>query len=118
LSEAPTIEEPGCADLRPAAAKQPPSVAVHLIRKTIAQLDDEDGWVPLGRVGHRLAELASDFDPRTYPLRYRNGGSTIRLELQVFLLFLGIPKHREAMAESWLEWPDTLGRPACKCVVR
>lgn len=23
-------------------------------------------WVPLGRVGQRLAELASDFDPRTY----------------------------------------------------
>ena len=66
LPEAPTIEEPGRADLRPAAAKQAPSAAVPLIRKAIAQLDDEEGWVPLGRVGHRLAELASDFDPRTY----------------------------------------------------
>ena len=28
--------------------------------------DDDGGWVPLGRVGQRLAELASDFDPRTY----------------------------------------------------
>src|SRR5216683_91417 len=35
-------------------------------RKAIAQLDDEDGWVPLALVGRRLADLASDFDPRTY----------------------------------------------------
>jgi uncharacterized LabA/DUF88 family protein len=37
-----------------------------LIRTAISQLDDEGGWVPLGRVGQRLAALASDFDPRTY----------------------------------------------------
>jgi hypothetical protein len=29
-------------------------------------MDDEDGWVGLGGVGQRLANLASDFDPRTY----------------------------------------------------
>ena len=29
-------------------------------------MDDEDGWVGLGAVGKRLANLASDFDPRTY----------------------------------------------------
>ena len=66
LPEAPTSEEPERADLRPAAAKQAPSAAAPLIRKAIAQLDDDGGWVPLGRVGQRLAELASDFDPRTY----------------------------------------------------
>ncbi|WP_416379081.1 OST-HTH/LOTUS domain-containing protein [Altererythrobacter sp. H2] len=66
LPEAPTSEEPERADLRPAAAKQAPSTAAPLIRKAIAQLDDDGGWVPLGRVGQRLAELASDFDPRTY----------------------------------------------------
>src|SRR5690348_13513634 len=43
-----------------------PSAAAQLIRTAISQLDDEDGWVPLGRVGKRLAILASDFDTRTY----------------------------------------------------
>jgi uncharacterized LabA/DUF88 family protein len=66
LPEAPTSEEPQCADLRPVAVKQPPSAATPFIRKAIAQLEDEGGWVALGPVGNRLAELASDFDPRTY----------------------------------------------------
>jgi hypothetical protein len=47
-------------------ARKPPSAARELIRTAIGQLDDEDGWVPLGGVGQRLAVLASDFDPRTY----------------------------------------------------
>jgi uncharacterized LabA/DUF88 family protein len=53
---------------RPAEAKplQPPSAAIPLLRKVIAQMDDEDGWVGLGGVGQRLANLAPDFDPRTY----------------------------------------------------
>ena len=29
-------------------------------------MDDENGWVGLGGVGQRLANLAPDFDPRTY----------------------------------------------------
>jgi hypothetical protein len=66
LPEAPTVEEPERADQRPAVARQSPSTAAPLIRKAISQLDDEGGWVGLGRVGQRLAELASDFDPRTY----------------------------------------------------
>ena len=45
---------------------KPPTAAAPLIRTAISQLDDEGGWVPLGRVGQRLAALASDFDPRTY----------------------------------------------------
>ena len=49
-----------------AAAKLPPSAARPLIRKAVSQLDEEGVWVPLGRVGKRLLELASDFDPRTY----------------------------------------------------
>jgi uncharacterized LabA/DUF88 family protein len=66
LPDAPATDEPQRTDLRPAVSKQPPSSAVPLIRKAIAQLDDDGGWVLLGRVGQRLAELASDFDPRTY----------------------------------------------------
>lgn len=54
-----------------AAAKplQQPSAAVPIIRKVIAQMESEDGWVPLGAVGTQLANLASDFDPRTYGFR-------------------------------------------------
>jgi NYN domain/OST-HTH/LOTUS domain len=52
----------------PAEAKslQPPSAATPLLRKAIAQMDDEDGWVHLGGVGQQLNKLFPDFDPRTY----------------------------------------------------
>lgn len=49
-----------------AKALKPPSAATPLIRKAIAQLDDEDGWVTLGAVGTQLSNLTSDFDARTY----------------------------------------------------
>lgn len=54
-----------------AAAKslQRPSAAVPILRKVIDQMDTEDGWVGLGAVGTQLANLASDFDPRTYGFR-------------------------------------------------
>lgn len=48
---------------------QPPSAAVPIIRKVIAQMETEDGWVPLGAVGTQLANMASDFDPRTFGFR-------------------------------------------------
>ena len=32
-------------------------------------METEDGWVGLGVVGQRLANIASDFDPRTYGFR-------------------------------------------------
>jgi uncharacterized LabA/DUF88 family protein len=48
---------------------QPPSAATPMIRKVIAQMDSEDGWVSLGTVGKQLFNLASDFDPRTYGFR-------------------------------------------------
>ena len=32
-------------------------------------MDAEDGWVGLGVLGRRLANIASDFDPRTYGFR-------------------------------------------------
>lgn len=50
----------------PAATKKPPTAAIPLIKTAITQLDDKDGWVPLGGVGNRLAALASDFDARNY----------------------------------------------------
>lgn len=48
---------------------QPASAAVPVLAKAIAQMETEDGWVSLGAVGQRLANIASDFDPRTYGFR-------------------------------------------------
>jgi uncharacterized LabA/DUF88 family protein len=48
---------------------QQPKAATALIRKVIRQMESEDGWVPLGAVGTQLANLVSDFDPRTYGVR-------------------------------------------------
>ena len=48
---------------------QPPSAATPIIKKIITQMESEDGWVPLGEVGKQLANLASDFDPRTFGFR-------------------------------------------------
>lgn len=46
--------------------KEPITDASKLIKKAIAQLDNENGWVSLSSVGKQLSTLASDFDPRTY----------------------------------------------------
>jgi uncharacterized LabA/DUF88 family protein len=51
---------------RAAAKKEPPSKAVPLIRKAMEQAWDDEDWVDLAMVGHRLNHLAPDFDPRTY----------------------------------------------------
>jgi uncharacterized LabA/DUF88 family protein len=48
---------------------QPPDAAIPIINKVIDQMESEDGWVALGEVGKRLANLASDFDPRTFGFR-------------------------------------------------
>src|SRR5262245_57166457 len=48
---------------------QPPDAAAPIIRNVITQMESEDGWVALGEVGRQLANLASDFDPRTYGFR-------------------------------------------------
>jgi len=50
-------------------AQQPTSAAVAILNKAMAQMDTEDGWVGLGAIGRRLANIASDFDPRTYGFR-------------------------------------------------
>src|SRR5919109_1008356 len=45
---------------------QPPAEATPIISRIVAQMESEDGWVTLGAVGTQLANLASDFDPRTF----------------------------------------------------
>ncbi|MBP6767516.1 MAG: NYN domain-containing protein [Reyranella sp.] len=53
----------------PPPSLQPASAAVPILTKAIAQMESEDGWVSLAAVGQRLANIASDFDPRTYGFR-------------------------------------------------
>jgi uncharacterized LabA/DUF88 family protein len=48
---------------------QAPGAAVPILTKAIAQMETEDGWVELRAVGQRLANVASDFDPRSYGFR-------------------------------------------------
>jgi hypothetical protein len=56
-------EEPATTALRPASA------AIPILNKAMAQMETEDGWVGLRVVGQHLANVASDFDPRTYGFR-------------------------------------------------
>ncbi len=65
----PQVQKPDHAEhagIDRARVVQPPSAAAPLIKTAIAQLEDEDGWVSLSGVGHRLAVLAPDFDSRSY----------------------------------------------------
>src|SRR5271170_6146250 len=64
-------DEPAAAPDQGAARKplQPLGAAVEILNKAIAEMETEDGWVGLGVVGQRLANIASDFDPRTYGFR-------------------------------------------------
>ncbi len=45
---------------------EPAEEALAILDRIIADLDQDDGWVYLSNVGSRLANLAPDFDPRTY----------------------------------------------------
>ncbi|KQZ13541.1 Maebl [Mesorhizobium sp. Root554] len=45
---------------------QPPGAATPMIKKVIAQMESEDGWVLLGTVGKQLSNLYADFDSRTF----------------------------------------------------
>lgn len=40
--------------------------AKRILNKIISEIESEDGWVSLSRVGTQLANLVPDFDPRTY----------------------------------------------------
>ena len=50
----------------PRRALRPATDAVPLVGEVIADAEGDDGWAPLDKVGTMLANLASDFDPRTY----------------------------------------------------
>lgn len=65
----PTVAGNGAEPAHASAPLQQPNEATPVIKKVISQMESEDGWVPLGAVGTQLANLASDFDPRTYGFR-------------------------------------------------
>ena len=56
-----------------AAAKskslEPQSAAIPVLKRAMAQIESEDGWVRLDMVGSQLTNLVSDFDARTYGFR-------------------------------------------------
>lgn len=51
---------------KPAKPLQSLAHAKRILNRIISEVESEDGWVTLSHVGHQLANLASDFDPRTY----------------------------------------------------
>ncbi len=66
--------QPRAAQAAPKEGPAPPSAqtpgsAVDILTRAIAQMDSEDGWVGLRALGQRLANVASDFDPRSYGFR-------------------------------------------------
>ncbi|MDC9812976.1 MULTISPECIES: NYN domain-containing protein [Rhizobium] len=63
---APSVVSNGADAVQAASSLRPPSAATPIIKRVIAQMETEDGWIPLGVVGKQLANLASDFDPRTF----------------------------------------------------
>ena len=52
-----------------AKAKKPLEPMAHasrILKRIMAENESDDGWVSLGQLGNLLANLAPDFDPRTY----------------------------------------------------
>lgn len=52
-----------------AKAKKPLEALAHasrILKRIMAENESDDGWVSLGQLGNLLANLAPDFDPRTY----------------------------------------------------
>ncbi len=43
--------------------------AAAILDKIVSEMESDDGWVNLGEAGQQLANLAPDFDPRTYGVK-------------------------------------------------
>jgi uncharacterized LabA/DUF88 family protein len=66
------IADPSSNGDGPIAALKPlqqPTAAAGTIKNVISRIDSDDGWVTLSEVGKQLANLAPDFDSRTYGFR-------------------------------------------------
>ncbi len=62
------LPQPAAAEGAPATTKalEPISHASNLIMRVISEMDTDGGWASLGGLGSQLANIAPDFDPRTY----------------------------------------------------
>ncbi len=52
-----------------APKNEEPSRGVQLVQNALNDVEDEDGWAELGRVGTQLGQRYPDFDPRSYGYR-------------------------------------------------
>jgi uncharacterized LabA/DUF88 family protein len=68
-SKAGAAPNEGAAPAAVDSAAQTTDTGVAIVNKAILQMETEDGWIGLRAVGQRLANVASDFDPRTYGFR-------------------------------------------------
>lgn len=112
----------GTANTQDAGARstplQPQDAATPIIKKVITQMESEDGWVTLGEVGRQLANLASDFDPRTFGFRNlsslvrkinsfeidESNGRSMRLRVKP------LPRHRRGRGTRAERQPDLRGQ--------
>lgn len=62
----PGAPAPGLEAAPAARPLESPANAVQVLKRVIAQMEGEHGWVELGAVGRQLSNIAPDFDPRTY----------------------------------------------------
>lgn len=60
------LPKSGATEATAAKSLEPIGNAVTLLRRIIQDVEGDDGWVLLGMIGNQLANLAPDFDPRTY----------------------------------------------------
>ena len=60
------LPQPAASRVTPQPALEPLANAQQLLDRILAEIDSEGDWVMLGTIGTQLANLAPDFDPRTY----------------------------------------------------
>ena len=54
------------ASVVPKSAMRKPAAATDMVRRAIAQLEDDEGWVHLSGLGSRLLMMDPEFDPRSF----------------------------------------------------
>lgn len=103
-----------------AGALQPPSAAVPLIRRVLAEMESPDGWVHLGAVGTQLVNRYPDFDPRSYGFRKlsdlvrKTGAYEVKPGQGTSLVMRPIPRDAEAKAAEPAAKPRSRRRTAAK----
>ncbi|MFN3549648.1 MAG: NYN domain-containing protein [Mesorhizobium sp.] len=93
-------------DAATTSALKPPSAAVPLIRRVLAEMESADGWVHLGGVGTQLVNRYPDFDPRSYGFRKlsdlvrKTGAYEVKPGAGTSLVMRPVPRVAEAAAKE------------------